>query len=387
MRPASSIKILCAPDSFKESISALEAAEAMAAGVRDAGEQFQPDVCPIADGGEGTLEALIGALGGTIESATVTGLLGEPVAARFGMTADGKTAIVELAQASGLALVPKDRRDPMRTTTFGTGELIRLAAERGCELVIVCLGGSATVDGATGIAQALGARFFDRGDQEITEPMRGGLLRSVSRIERPLRGALPHLRIACDVTNPLCGRTGAAAVYGPQKGATPQQVQELDAGLAHIARLLGANPATPGFGSAGGASFGLVTMLGAELERGIDLVLEAIRFDERCRDAALVLTGEGRLDEQSLSGKASMGVAKRARQRGVPSIAIVGSTGDGAERCTDPAHGGELAGYVSLADRFGMERALVEPAALIRQVAAEIVRELAGEESIADKRK
>lgn len=369
------MNIICAPDSFKESINAVDAARAMAAGVRDADGRYMPDICPIADGGEGTLQALISAMGGRIDAARVTGPLGDPVDARFGIIADGTTGIVELAQASGLAIVPKARRDPMRTTTYGTGELIRLLAERGCHTVIVCIGGSATVDGATGIAQALGARFLDADEELINEPMRGGLLRSVAGVELPDRQRLPYIRIACDVTNPLCGPAGAASVYGPQKGATPEQTRELDTGLAHMARLLGVDPDQPGFGSAGGAGFGLVAMLGAQLERGVDLVLDAVRFDERCDDAVLALTGEGRLDGQSLSGKASMGVAARARQRGVPTIALVGSVGDGVECCIDPAHGGELAGYMALADRFGAERAMNETAALLRQLATEATLE------------
>jgi len=368
------MRIICAPDSFKESITAPQAAEAMARGVRAAGAGFDPDVCPVADGGEGTLDALIGALDGRIETARVTGPLGEPIMARLGIVPHESLGIVELAEASGLAKLDPDQRDPTRTTTFGTGELIQNAVHRGCDTVIVCLGGSATVDGATGMAQALGARFFDANGDAMTEAMCGGMLRSIARIELPDPDTLPRIRVACDVTNPLCGPNGAAAVYGPQKGATPEQVRDLDAGLAHVAALLDVNPDQPGSGSAGGAGFGLVAMLGATLERGIELVLDEIGFDERCSGVALVLTGEGRLDQQTLSGKASMGVAHRARRFGVPTIAIVGSTGDGAEHCTDPSQGGDLTGYVALADRFGAQRAMREAGALIEQITVEVIQ-------------
>ena len=363
-------RVLCAPDSFKESISAAEAAAAMVAGIRRLGPDVEPVPCPVADGGEGTLDAVVAALPGTIERVTVAGPLGEPVAARLGLSADGSTAVVELAEASGLVRIPPARRDPTTTTTYGTGQLIRHAYERGWGTVIVGLGGSGTVDGGTGLAQALGVRFFDQAGQEISDPLTGGMLGRIARYERP--GELPRIRVACDVTNPLCGPTGAAAVYGPQKGATPQQVGALDEALRHLAGLGTIDPETPGAGAAGGAAYGLLAFCGARLERGIELVLDAVGFRRRCRSANLVLTGEGCLDEQSLHGKASLGVAAAAGELGVATIAIVGTTGPGADRCVDPALGGALASYVSLSERFGRERALREPAELIAEVAAEV---------------
>lgn len=367
--------VLCAPDKFKESVSALEAAQAMAAGAQAADTRVQADVCPVGDGGEGTLDSLIAALGGSIERAKVLGPLGEPRQARYGLAADGRTGIVELAEASGLALVPPDRRDPTRTTTFGTGQLIARLARRGCTSIIVALGGSATCDGGTGLAQALGARFYDVSGRLLAEPLTGGALLRIGRCELPTD--LPPLRVACDITNPLCGPSGAAAIYAPQKGATPDQVRLLDQGLAHLAAVVNsqvdADPSMPGAGAAGGAGFGLAAFCGAQLERGVDLVLEAIGFDDRCRVAALVLTGEGRLDAQTLDGKAVGGVAAAAHRVGVRTIAIVGATGPGALACADPSRGGFLQRYVSLSERFGETRALREPTVLIQEVAREIV--------------
>jgi glycerate kinase len=371
------VKIVCAPDSFKESLSASAVCQAMTAGITRADPSIQADACPVADGGEGTLEVVVAAFNGTIFSEPVSGPAGDSINARFGVSGDRETGIVELAEASGLSLIPKHRRDPTRTTTFGVGQLIASAARRGCQTIIVGLGGSATVDGGAGAAQALGAKFFDCDGREMREPMTGGALKRIGRIDRSAMSSLPLIRLACDVTNPLCGPEGAARVYGPQKGATPEQVREIDAGLVHFATLCSeaaatADPDAPGSGAAGGAGFGLAALCGATLERGIDLVLDAIGFAELCRDASLVLTGEGRLDAQSLTGKACMGVAAAAAKLGVPTIAIVGMAGPGAEDCINSAKGGMLASYISLADRFGRERAIDQTAALIAQVAQEV---------------
>lgn len=343
----------------------------MAAGAETAANGATADICPVGDGGEGTLTALIGALGGTIERARVVGPLGEPTEARYGRVADGRTGIIELAEASGLALVAPHRRDPTRTTTYGTGQLIKMLADRGCSTIIVGIGGSATSDGGTGLAQALGATFHDTGGRPIREPLSGGALLRISRFDPPTR--LPALRVACDVATPLCGPRGAAAIYAPQKGATPEQVRLLEASLAHLASLVTTDPDLPGAGAAGGAGFGLAAFCGARLERGVDLVLEAIGFADRCRRAALVLTGEGRLDFQTLEGKVVRGVAEAAHRQGVPTIAIVGSSGPGAADCEDPSKGGFLQRHVSLSARFGEGRARRDAAALIRQVAREVV--------------
>ncbi len=371
LRGRAPFQVLCAPDKFKGTLTAVSAAEAMARGARQAGPNVLAEVCPVADGGEGTLDALVAAQGATIHHATVTGPLGDPVAARYGITADGRTAIVELAEASGLMLVPAGRRVPTLTTTYGTGELIRIATERGCDAVILGVGGSATCDGGLGLVQALGARIWDNGGRRIHQQFRGGMLGLVERVEAP--PTLPTIRVACDVTNPLFGPHGAAFTFGPQKGATPGQVMLLDAGLAHLAAILGGDPHATGAGAAGGVGYGLATLCGARLERGVDLVLDAIGFSGRCEGADLVLTGEGRLDEQTLDGKAVAGVAAAAHRTGVPTIAIVGSMGPGAEACTDPAENGLLQRAIGLAERFGHERAVREPATLLEAVARMVV--------------
>jgi glycerate kinase len=367
-REAHQIRVLCAPDKFKGTLSAADVAEAMARGARSVGANIAAECLPVADGGEGTLDALIAGLGGRIEQATVTGPLGDPVEARFGITAD-RTGIVELAEASGLQLVPPARRGPLQTTTYGTGQLIRIAADRGCTEVVVGVGGSATCDGGLGLAQALGAHLYDFSGGEIEAPFVGGMLRAVANIDPP-PDLLP-IRVACDVTNPLCGRNGAAFVYGPQKGASIAEVALLDAGLRHLASLVGDDPETPGAGAAGGAGFGLLALCGARLMRGVDLVLDALKFMDHVQHAALVLTGEGRLDGQTGAGKAVAGVAQAAHIAGVPVAAVVGARAGPVEGML----GGQLWRTVSLSARFGEELARAQPAILIEAVVAEMVAE------------
>ena len=370
------LRVLCAPDSFKGTLSAAEVAWAMRQGVLRAGPSMEVDICPIADGGEGTLDALMPALRGQILQLDVTGPLGEIVTARYGVAAEARTGVVELAEASGLPLVPPAMRDPTRTTTYGTGQLVAAARDAGCDKIIVCIGGSATNDGlgdgGAGIVQALGGRFYDADGQLIEKPLTGGLLERIARFEPPEN--LPQLLVACDVDNPLCGPKGAAATYGPQKGATPQQVEKLDRALAHLASIVGGDLDTPGYGAAGGAGFGLAVMCAAALRPGIDLVLEAVHFHQRCADADLVLTGEGRLDAQSLRGKACMGVAKAAEAAGLQTFAIVGRLGPGAEESFGSSAGGPFSGYLSLIDRYGEELAMHKPAPLLGELAEEIVR-------------
>lgn len=366
-------KIILAPDSFKETLSSADVAAAMAVGVARVSNSIIAHQCPIGDGGEGTMEAIVRARGGRLVEVRVAGPMGEAVNARYGVIDGGAVAVIELAQASGLVLLRPVQRDPMRTTTFGTGQLIAHAVAAGCREIIVCIGGSATVDGGAGIAQALGWRFLDGHDKELVKPrMCGGMLGCIARIIAP-ELQLPRLRVACDVTNPLCGPNGAAAVYGPQKGATPQQVRLLDDGLANLARIAGGDPDMPGAGAAGGAGYGLAAFFGATLERGIDLVLELVDFRAMCRGADLVITGEGRLDAQSTQGKACLGVAKAAHEVGVPTIAIVGSTGDGAESCLGP---GKLSAFHSLADRFGVKRAMGDAKILLADLTEEVVRSI-----------
>lgn len=335
------VKIMCAPDSFKESLAATEVAEAMAMGIRAALPDAHVDLCPIADGGEGTLSAFATALRGDIHSLIVHGPLAAPLEAAFAVFPQQRFAVVESAAAIGLQLVPLASRDPEKTSSFGVGELLVAACASGQPRIIAGIGGSASCDGGCGMAQALGVRFFDRDDALIERPITGGMLLSVARIDLAYRlDTLDgiELVVASDVHNPLTGADGAAAVYGPQKGATAAQVLRLDAGLAHIAALilrdLGLDvEKLPGSGAAGGLGAGMVAFAGATLASGIDTVLEVTDFARRVQDCDLCLTGEGKIDAQSLSGKACMGVARTAQRCKVPTVALVGATGDGAQQC------------------------------------------------------
>jgi len=338
------MKVVIAPDSFKGSLRAKHVGEALATGLRRGLAALgvadpELEVVPLADGGEGTLEALVEATGGALHEARVTGPLGEPVDAAYGVLGDGVTGVVEMATASGLELVPDDRRDPRRTTTYGTGELIRLLAyERKLERLIVGIGGSATNDGGAGMAQALGVRLLDARGQELAGG--GGALAHLARIDASglvTRALGLEVIVACDVDNPLTGPDGASRTYGPQKGATEAMVEELDRNLARYADVLRRDlgrdvEKVPGAGAAGGLGAGLLVFLDAELKRGIDLVLDAVGFDRRLDGADLVITGEGKLDAQTLRAKLPLGVAKRAARRGVPVIAVGGAVEPGAYR-------------------------------------------------------
>lgn len=344
------MRILLAPQALKGSLTAAETARAMAEGVRTATQSpahhppdgvWRPDVqlveLPIADGGEGTVEAMVAATGGTIIPVTMTGPLGEPVAAFFGILGEAgsaeRTAVIEMAAASGLPLVPPERRDPRITTTWGTGELIRHALDLGCRRLLIGIGGSATNDGGVGLAQALGAHLLDAQGQEL--PPGGAALARLARIvgetlDPRLRDTM--VQVACDVDNPLCGPNGAAAIYGPQKGATPTMVRELDEALHHYATIvqrdLGVDVLDlPGAGAAGGLGAGLVAFLHAQLLPGSRMVLDALHFDTHLASADLVMTAEGHLDTQTLRGKSVEAVASAAKERGVPVIVVVGGVG------------------------------------------------------------
>ncbi|MFH0963557.1 MAG: glycerate kinase [Planctomycetota bacterium] len=335
------MKIVIAPDSFKESLSALDAARAIEAGVLRAAPGARTEVIPMADGGEGTVDALVAATGGRREKVRVTGPLGEPVEAAFGILADRQTAVIEMAAASGLPLVPLDRRNPLVTTTFGTGELIRAAFDLGARRFILGIGGSATVDGGTGMASALGVRFLDKAGRALAPG--GGSLVSLAWIDasaRDARAAQADFRVATDVDNPLTGPHGAAAVFGPQKGADPEMVEKLDRGLARLAEVIRRDLGTdvenlPGAGAAGGLGAGFVAFLGAKLSPGVELVLDAVDFRARVRDADLVITGEGRLDGTSARGKTPVGVARAAKEFGVPVVALAGSVASDARAVHD----------------------------------------------------
>ena len=331
------MRIIVAPDSYKGSVSALGVAAAMARGIHAVFPEAEVRQVPVADGGEGTVEALVAATGGRFELTEVPGPLGDPVRARWGVLGDGRTAVLEMAAASGLPLIPEGRRDPRITSTAGTGWLIRAALDAGLRRLIIGIGGSATNDGGAGMARALGARFLDAQGQALPEG--GAALVRLERID--LAGLDPRLAeaeilVACDVDNPLTGPRGASAIYGPQKGASPDQVQELDRALAVFARV--ATRATgrevgdlPGAGAAGGLGGGLLWFTPARLRPGVAIVLEATAFEALVAGADLVITGEGRTDAQTAMGKAPVGVAAVAQRQGVPVLCLSGGLGEGAD--------------------------------------------------------
>jgi len=324
------MNIIVAPDSFKGSLTALEAADAIIQGVRDVLPDAEIVSIPLADGGEGTVEALVRATEGKIAKAKVTGPMGEPVEAQFGLLGDDVTGVVEMAQAAGLFLVPPDKRNPLQATTYGVGELMLAALDAGCTQLIVGLGGSATNDGGAGMAQALGVRLLGPEGREVGRG--GAALKDLERIDiSGLDPRIPRTTIyaASDVINPLCGPNGASAVYGPQKGASEEMVATLDKALWHYGGIISEQLQLevrdlPGAGAAGGLGAGLVALAGAKIRSGPSLVLELLRFEEYLEAADLVLTGEGKIDRQIEFGKAISGVALLAEKHGVPVIALTG---------------------------------------------------------------
>lgn len=331
------MRIVVAPDSYKGSVSAIGAANAMEKGIKRVFPEAEVIKVPIADGGEGTVEALVMATGGEIVYKDVTGPLGDKIKACWGILGDGETAVIEMAAASGLPLVPAEKRDPRLTTTHGTGELIKAALDRGLRKIIIGIGGSATNDGGVGMAQALGIKFLDAAGKELAYG--GGVLNLLARIElseMDSRLTETVIMVACDVDNPLCGPKGASAVYGPQKGATPEIIKELDDNLRHFAEV--AKIATskdiannPGAGAAGGLGAGLLFFTNAQLRPGVEIVLETTGFAGLVKQAQLVITGEGRTDFQTAFGKAPVGVAKIAKTYDVPVLCLSGGLGQGYE--------------------------------------------------------
>jgi len=327
------MKILLAPDKFRGSMTAAEACQALREGIRLADQTVETVSVLLADGGEGILDVLTSVTSGTKRRVPVAGPLGRPIQAEFGLSADGQTAFVELASASGLHHLAPGERDALRANTFGTGQLLRAALEAGATRIILGVGGSASTDGGTGMAAALGYRFLDETDREL-RPC-GETLHQIARIDD---SALPFdfskltIDVACDVTAPLYGPGGAAFVYAPQKGATPEQVRALDAGLRHLeqkitrpAPLRSTAGGASGAGAAGGTGFGAMVFLNASLRPGTDLVMELTRFDEALEGVDLVITGEGKLDAQTLQGKLIGGVCRRAAARGIPVVALCGT--------------------------------------------------------------
>lgn len=331
------MRVVIAMDSFKGSLTSIEAGTAVELGLKRVFSKAQTEICPLADGGEGTVDALIEGLGGDRICVSVTGPLGTPVDCAYGIAGD--LAIVEMAGAAGLSFVPNNKRNPLFTTTYGVGEVIRDAISRGCRRFIIGIGGSATNDGGAGMLQALGIDLLDENGNPISFGAAG--LKDLKYIGN--NHVLQELqdctfRVACDVKNPLCGENGCSAVYGPQKGADSESIFHMDSWLCAYAALVKelypeSDAELPGAGAAGGMGFALATFLGAKLESGIGIVTEEIGLAEKIRTADLVVTGEGRIDGQTAMGKAPVGVAKLAAKYGKPVIAFAGGIGKGAEAC------------------------------------------------------
>jgi len=331
------MKIVIAPDSFKESLTAMQAADAIEAGMRTILVDAEFVKVPMADGGEGTVQSLVDATCGKVIRLQVTGPLGKQVDAFFGMLGDGKTAIIEMAAASGLTHVPREERNPLITTTYGTGELILAAINLGAERIVVGLGGSATNDGGAGMAQALGAKLLTVSGEEIGYGGRElAYIEQIDLSQIDKRIGQIQFIAACDVDNPLIGERGASAIFGPQKGATPAMVDQLDRNLAQYAMKL--TEATgkqfvdvSGAGAAGGMGAAMLAYLNAELKRGVDIVTESVDLAKQMEGADLVITGEGKIDHQTVFGKTLMGVTMTAKKQEIPVIAIAGMLALGSE--------------------------------------------------------
>lgn len=335
------MKVVVAIDSFKGSMSSMEAGHAISEGIKRVNPDADVQIRPLADGGEGTVEALVSGMNGKMHHVNVTGPLGNLVTCAYGIIEDTKTAIIEMSGAAGITLVPENERNPMYTTTYGVGEVIKDAILRGCRKFIVGIGGSATNDGGIGMLQALGFGMLDREGKQV--PFGANGLRELRKITDEF--VIPELkectfRVACDVTNPLCGEQGCSAVFGPQKGATDSMIRQMDSWLSHYAELSkekypNANVGQAGTGAAGGLGFAFLTYTNAVLESGIKIVLEETRLKEYVQQADIVITGEGRLDGQTAMGKAPIGVAKLAKKYGKPVIAFAGSVTKDAAACNE----------------------------------------------------
>ncbi|WP_134685670.1 glycerate kinase [Brevibacillus migulae] len=371
------MKIVIAPDSFKGSLTAQEVGAAIKKGVQKAAPTAEVVVMPMADGGEGTLQCLIDATGGQLLETTVKNPLGKDITAAFGILGDGNTCVIEMAAASGLYLIEQAERNPLRTTTYGFGQLIKAGLDRGCRHFILGLGGSATNDGGAGMLQALGFALLDEADCSIGYG--GGELGRIVRIRS--EHADPRLAdstfvIACDVENPFVGPNGASFVFGPQKGADAKTVQLLDDHLRHFADITQTTTGVaihdvPGTGAAGGVSGALLAFLGGTLKSGIDIVMETTGLPEVMQGADLVITGEGQVDFQTAQGKTPCGVARLARQSGIPTIVIAGSIGEGIEALYEQG----VTAVTSIANRpMRLDEAMTNAAALLEQAAEQIMR-------------
>ena len=372
-------RYLCAPDSFKESLTAMEAARAMAQGIENADHDAEVRCLPMADGGEGTARALVDATGGSMRAVPVHDPLGRPVEGHFGLLADGTTAVVETAEASGLALLEAKERNPLIASSYGTGELMLAAVRSGAKRIIVGLGGSATNDAGAGLLQALGVRLLDKNGNDLAHG--GAALANLTTIDiSTMDPALKNVAItaACDVTNPLTGPTGASAVFGPQKGASKDDVATLDAALAHFAQVIDSQLGVavndvPGAGAAGGIGAALKGFLNAEFCPGIAIVIEQSGLDAAAQWADVVFTGEGSIDFQTKFGKTPAGVAETAKRHGKPVIAVAGHIGTGIDELHEvgiDAVFGIAPGAASLSEL------LADAAANVTRTTEQIVRTL-----------
>lgn len=371
------MKVVVAMDSFKGSLSSMEAGKAVREGVKRVFPEAEVCIRPLADGGEGTVEALTGGMGGEMHNITVTGPLGTSVKCQYGIITESRTGIIEMSGAAGITLVPDNLRNPMNTTTYGVGEIICDAIKKGCRHFIIGIGGSATNDGGIGMLQALGYGILDRDGNPVSCCGKG--LADIAKITND--NVLPELsqctfRIACDVTNPLCGDNGCSAVYGPQKGASPDMVCKMDKWLAHFAKVaksiyINANPETPGAGAAGGLGFAFLTFTNAVLESGIKIVLEETRLKDYVKEADIVITGEGMLDGQTVMGKAPIGVAKTAKKFGKPVLGFAGCVTNDAVACNNEgidAFFSILQNVVTLDDAMEAEKARNNMVSTVEQV-------------------
>lgn len=375
------MKFVLAPDSFKESMTAKEVCQAMENGIRKVLPDAKIISVPMADGGEGTIDSLIDATNGQKYAVKVTEPLGTPVTAHYGILGDQKTAIIEMAEASGLSYVPQDKRTPAtikKTTTFGTGELINAALKHDVTRVIIGLGGSSTNDGGSGMAQAIGVKFFDHNDHEITQKLGGGDLKQITRIDtidiNPKIKKTKFL-LASDVTNPLTGTNGASYVFGPQKGADQATAKELDENLSHYAKIIGQNIAqTPGSGAAGGLGAGLLAFTHAKIYPGVKLVANEVHLAEKIKEADYVFTGEGGTDFQTQFGKTPYGVAQIAKKYDVPVISLAGYIGKGIDHLYDK---GFTAIFGILAKAENIDQALKDGPQNVERTTENVVRLIA----------
>ena len=371
------MKIIISPDSFKGSVSAIDVAKNIEEAILSVDASANTVIMPVADGGEGTIEAIASCVPAEIHKVTVCGPMGEQTDAVFATIEDGKTAIIEMAQASGLPMVPVNERNPLVSTTYGTGELMKTALDAGCKKMIIGIGGSATNDGGAGALIALGASLKDTDGEELM--LGGAALAELAQIDLTnfdKRICEAEIVVACDVTNPLTGKTGASYIYGPQKGATPEMVEELDAALGNFAKVskevLGEDfSVCQGAGAAGGLGFALLAFCKAKFAAGIDIVLDVCGFEKELEDTDLVITGEGRIDGQSVCGKVLYGIGMRAKEKGVPVIAIGGGVKEDSEALLDC---GISAMFSIVNGPMTLDYAMEHGPALIRQVAKNMMR-------------